>query len=187
MEQFILQNLTPAERKEQLEKHASTIERITYTRHLTDAEIEQEAKNLADTVIKRTDVEEEKKDVMKGYNERIQNLKTKAEQISDTLMRGTKEECSACYKFINLDTKEVGYYNELGELVKIRPAMDADMQLDMFAGQKMEQEDAKALEAKQAAALPAGDKHPDAEEVPFEEVADDQDPEEKHFEKFEND
>lgn len=169
MEQFILQDRTPLERVQMLEKMAAKTEKITYTRHLTDAEIEGESKKLADAVTQRARVEEDKRENMKMFNDRIGELKTKAEMISETLLSGTKEETRKCYKFVNLDTREVGYYNELGELVKTRPAMDQDMQLDMFGGDGKVPEENAALPGGETKALPQ-DNHPEAEDVDFEEV-----------------
>lgn len=168
MEQFILQDRTPLERAQLLEKMAAKAEKITYTRHLTEAEIEGESKKLADAVTSRARVEEEKREVMKDYNGRIDELKTKAEMISETLLSGTKEETRKCYKFVNLETLEVGYYNEFGELVKVRAAMDQDMQLDMFGGDGKVPEAAQ-LPGHEPAALPAAN-NPEAEDVDFEEV-----------------
>lgn len=169
MEQFILQDRTPQERVQMLEKMAAKAEKITYIRHLTEAEIEGESKKLADAVTSRARVEEDKRENMKMFNTRIDELKTKAEMISETLLSGTKEETRKCYKFINLETREVGYYNEYGELVKIRPATDQDMQLDMFGGDGKVPEENAALPGHEPAQLPA-DNHPEAEDVDFEEV-----------------
>lgn len=147
-----------------LEKMAAKAEKITYTRNLTEAEIDAESRKLAEAVTRRAEIEDEKKEVVKTYNQRIEEQKTKAETISDTLLSGTKEETRLCYKFVNLDTKEVGYYNEYGELVKVRPAMDQDMQLDMFGAQGASEQAAAQLPGKTPAALP-GDMHSDIEEA----------------------
>lgn len=169
MEKFILQNVAPELRAQALEQAAAKAEKITYVRHLTDAEIEAESKKLADAVTKRARVEEEKREVMKDYNGRIEDLKVKAETISETLLNGTKEENARCFKFVNIDTREVGYYNEFGELVKTRPAMDQDMQLDMFGGKNEMPADAAQLPEHEQNSLPAAN-HPEAEDVEFEEV-----------------
>lgn len=168
MELLIFQNLSTTERVEMLKKHCSKAEKISYNRNLTEAEIEAESKKLADAVTSRARVEEEKSEVMKGYKSRIDDLKKKAEIISETLLSGQKEETSLCYKFVNLDTREVGYYNEHGELVKVRTVIDQDIQLDMFDEQN---QDHAKLQGKQQASLPEA-KHPEAEDVEFEEVND---------------
>lgn len=164
MEQLIFQDKTPHERVQILEKIAAKAEKITYKRNLTEAEIEAESRKLAAAVTRYAEIEEEKKDVMKDYNKRIEEQKTKANQISDILLSGTKEETALCYKIVNLDTKEVGYYNQHGELVKVRPAMDQDMQMDMFGAKGAAEQEASALPGKTPAALP-GDPHADIEEA----------------------
>lgn len=134
MQQFIFQDVTPQERITLMEKNANAIERLTYNRHLTSAEIEAEAIKLANLVKECNHVKDDKTIVMKGYNDRIKSLEEQASSVSDGLRSGEKEAVEECYKFINFDTQEVGYYNQSGELVKVRPAMDADLQLNMFHG-----------------------------------------------------
>lgn len=169
MQEFLLQNVSPEERKAVLEKVAASTESITYNRHMTSAEIDAESKKLAAAVTVRTEVEQEKAAEMKAYNDRIKHLKETADEYAETLTRGTKEVTEKCYKLINFDTREVGYYNEHGELVRVRPATDADMQLDMFsgAGNAEARQQAEALTTGEGKALEAGD---NIEDVDFEDV-----------------
>lgn len=167
MQQLILQEREPSVRKETLENIAASKETITYKRSLTSAEIDAESKKLANVVKERAATEAEKASEMKMYNDRIKHLKEVADEQAEVLTNGAKEVSETCYKIINFDTREVGYYNEFGELVKVRKATDADLQLDMFDN---------AEKRGQAAQLTTGDGAPKAlpdgsiEDVEFEEV-----------------
>lgn len=173
MLQFIYQDLSPQDRKEVMERELRP-ERITYDRHLTDAEIDKESKELAELVKNTAQIEEEKRIAVKNFSDQIKALKEQAQDIADVLMRGTKEVTEKCYKVLNLDTREVGFYNADGELVRVRKAQDADLQMDMFSGNYGQQE-AGNLALPQAA-LPAP-----VEDVESEEVTDDEDDDELPF------
>ncbi len=107
-------------------------EKITYKRNLTEAEIDNESKKLASEVKILASQEEEKKEVMRSYKERIDGTRSRMEAISKTLLDGTKEVTETCFKVLNVEAKEVGFYNRSGELVKVRHMIDDDLQMDLF-------------------------------------------------------
>lgn len=164
MEKFILQNCSPEERKQKLEEFSQGKEKLTYMRSLTEAEIEYESRKLASLCRERNDLEQEKADINKEYGDKIKDVKAKIDGHTKTLIDGEKEESATCYKFINIDTREVGFYNKDGELVRVRPALDQDLQLDMFH---------RAPSSEPIAELPAGDPNPDIEEAEI--VSEDED------------
>lgn len=180
MEKFILQDHSHEQRRAIIEASHRT-ERITYTRNLTEAEIDNESKKLATEVKILASQEEEKKEVMRSYKERIDGTRARMEQISKTLLNGTVEVTEKCLKVLNVDSREVGFYNESGELVKVRGMVDDDLQLDMFEGQQAQQTNAPALaehtaeaEAEEVHELPAHEDTEDAENPDY-------------FEHFDND
>lgn len=128
MLEYILQDITPDERKQILEDCADTQETLTYEVHLSNAEVDVEAKKLAEYVNTTNALEEEKKSVTKDFNDRINHVKEMAKASSDVLMKGTKEVTEICYKLVDPDTGEVGFYNELGKLVKLRKMTDMERQ-----------------------------------------------------------
>lgn len=153
MQKFILQEHTQEERAAILAAAKKT-ESITYTRNLTEAEIDAESKRLASEVKILAAQEEEKKEVMRNYKERIDATRERMDKISKTLLEGTKEVTERCLKVINVEGREVGFYNVNGELVKVRALIDDDIQLDMFEEEKQP-----------AGALPASVEEAEAEEV----------------------
>lgn len=131
MQKFILQEHTQ-EQRDAILAASKKKERITYTRNLTEAEIDNESKKLAAEVKTLARQEEEKKEVMREYKDSIDRTRERMENISKTLLDGTKEVTEECLKVLNIEGREVGFYNRSGELVKVRPMIDDDVQMDLF-------------------------------------------------------
>ena len=51
----------------------------------------------------------------------LKNLRDKAELVEEE-----------CYKIVDVKNREVGYYNENGDLVESRPAYRDELQLNLF-------------------------------------------------------
>ena len=147
---------------EKLNSIAAGKERITYLRNLTEAEIDAESKELASLCRRRNELEEEKKNVAKDYQTQIDSVKKNIDRSATLLEDGRKECVEDCFKVLDIDAREVGFYNNRGELVRMRKALDSDLQLDMFYQQRNE-ETKKALEA--ANRLSAGGDPGDYEEA----------------------
>lgn len=181
MQKFILQDHTQ-EQRDAILAASKKKERITYTRNLTEAEIDNESRKLASEVKILASQEEEKKEVMRSYKERIDDTRARMEAISKTLLDGTKEVTEECLKVLNVEGKEVGFYNRSGELVKVRPMIDDDLQMDLFDNSS----------SAPAAELPSHIEDAEAEEVhelPAHEEDDDitAEDEQSYYEHFDND
>ena len=146
MRNFLFEECTQEERMEKLNSIAAGKERITYLRNLTEAEIDAESKELASLCRRRNELEEEKKNVAKDYQTQIDSVKQNIDRSATLLEDGRKECVEDCFKVLDIDAREVGFYNNRGELVRMRKALDSDLQLDMFYQQRNE-ETKKALEA----------------------------------------
>ena len=162
MRNFLFEECTQEERMEKLNSIAAGKERITYLRNLTEAEIDAESKELASLCRRRNELEEEKKNVAKDYQTQIDSVKQNIDRSATLLEDGRKECVEDCFKVLDIDAREVGFYNNRGELVRMRKALDSDLQLDMFYQQRNE-ETKKALEA--ANRLSAGVDYDDYEEA----------------------
>ena len=162
MRNFLFEECSHEERMEKLNSIAAGKERITYLRNLTEAEIDAESKELASLCRRRNELEEEKKNVAKDYQTQIDSVKQNIDRSATLLEDGRKECVEDCFKILDIDAREVGFYNSRGELVRMRKALDSDLQLDMFYQQRNE-ETKKALEA--ANRLSVGDDHDDYEEA----------------------
>ena len=162
MRNFLFEECSHEERIEKLNSIAAGKERITYLRNLTEAEIDAESKELASLCRRRNELEEEKKNVAKDYQTQIDSVKQNIDRSATLLEDGRKECVEDCFKVLDIDAREVGFYNSRGELVRMRKALDSDLQLDMFYQQRNE-ETKKAFEA--ANRLSAGGNPEDYEDA----------------------
>lgn len=101
-------------------------------KRFSDDEIQEKKNDLSEISIAINDIEEEKKEavkvfkdklkpLLKGKGQLLKNLKQKAEFVNET-----------CYKFIDNDTRMVSYYNAEGDIVESRPANATELQRTIF-------------------------------------------------------
>lgn len=172
MKSFIFQDCTLEQRAQQLEQLAASKEVLRYDRQLTEAEIDTESKHIAKLYKDLCEVEAEKAAANKRFGEEIKSIRAQIEVSADTLQNGQKEVSETCYKFIDIDAREVGFYNRFGELVRVRPAQDNDLQLDMFGNNDV------AAQHEVVGALPGESQQPEDKNAGIEEaqVVEDGDP-----------
>jgi len=112
-----------------LQDNCDTREEVGYMKRFTPEEISAFKDNLATVAIEINDIEEAKKEVLKDFKPQLTplidekvilltNIKKKAEFINES-----------CYKFIDFESKQVGYYNSEGLLVEERNMRPDEAQL----------------------------------------------------------
>jgi hypothetical protein len=117
-----------------LQANAVGKEEIEYRKHLSPDEVEQHKTKLAENmiIIKQ---EDSKLDEAKAYHK--EKTKPYKKQIAESLEK-IKEQSElvteSCFKFVDTNAKEVGYYNSLGELVYSRKAMMDELQIPLQFG-----------------------------------------------------
>lgn len=116
------------ERAQFLEDNCDAVEDVTYSRAFSPEELALKREQLTDSSIKIADIEEEKKAVMDEFKERLKPLnETKGEAIK-ALREKSQTVTEKCYKFLDEETKMVGFYNKEGNLVSSRPAFQKELQ-----------------------------------------------------------
>lgn len=122
----------PKDREAYLKDNCDKVEDKGYMKRFTPEQVQAMKEELAETSIKINDIEVEKKEVVKGFKERVGPL-LKERNI---LLRGIKEKAEytheLCYKFVDQENKVVGYYNSEGDLIDSRPATADELQLTIF-------------------------------------------------------
>lgn len=118
MERFLHQDYTPEERARILRDSADfTEEGMKYTRTLTENELTIEREQLAEVSIKRSEIEDEKREVVKQYKMKLdplndlvsthlQKIKTRQEEITGDL-----------HAFKDYEVGQVFFYDDKGEMV----------------------------------------------------------------------
>ena len=133
MEKFIGQEYANlAEREQFIKDNADAIENIGYTKPLPSDEVEKLKEKLANASIKKLEQEEEKKAAVQMYNEEIKRYKNTIKEAADKLKSKSEYVNEACYKLVDEQTRQVGYYNNEGMLVYQRAARHDELQPRLF-------------------------------------------------------
>lgn len=124
--------LNPEQRIRFLKDNCDKIEERGYMKRFSPERIQQMKETLAETSIEINDIELEKKELIAEIKVRLEPLIGHRK----TLLKGIKNKAEytteACYKFVDMDEKMVGYYNGEGDLIDARPAMGDELQGTIF-------------------------------------------------------
>ena len=123
MEKLLFQDYSPEERLEMLQNNCDkVIEDYGYEKPLSKDQLKAIKDKLSSASVSLHDVQEEKKEADKEFNEQIKNFKgTIAESVKQLKTRTTYT-CEQCFELIDYDEKKVGIYNREGILIEERPA-----------------------------------------------------------------
>ena len=116
------------ERASFLEDNCDAVQEVTYSRAFEPEELALKREQLTDASIKIADIEEEKKEVMDGFKERLKPLQERKADAIKALSDKSQTVTEKCYKFLDEETKMVGFYNKEGNLVSSRPAFQRELQ-----------------------------------------------------------
>lgn len=133
MNKFLGQDIPEEERAQFLSDNCDAMEPIGYTRRFTPDELNQKKEELANISIDMAEIEEEKKNAMQQFKDRLKPKATEKAKLLGDLKRKSEFVNDDCYKFIDHENRTVGFYNKLGELVSSRPIMPQEMQKTVFS------------------------------------------------------
>ena len=122
-----------AEREQFIKDNADSIENMGYSKPIPSDQIEKLKETLADASIKKLEQEEAKKAAVQMYNEEIKGYKLTIKDAADKLKSKSTYVKEPCYKIIDQQTRQVGYYNKEGMLVYQRAARQSELQPRLFA------------------------------------------------------
>ena len=111
-----------------LEDNCDAVEDVTYSRAFAPEELALKREQLTDSSIKIADIEEEKKAVMDSIKERLKPLQEQKDEAIKALREKSQTVTEKCYKFLDEETKMVGFYNKEGNLVSSRPAFQKELE-----------------------------------------------------------
>ena len=98
------------------------LEDYGYEKTLSKDQLKTVKDKLSSATVSLHDVEEEKKEVDKEYNDRIKDYKGTIAEAVKALKTRTTYTCELCFEIIDYDEKKVGIYNKEGYLVEERSA-----------------------------------------------------------------
>lgn len=133
MEKFLgLEYPEGTAREDFLDANADSVEEIGYQKRFTTDELLKKKDDLSTIAIEINDIEEEKKEAMHQFKERLDPLnKDKAKLLAD-LKNKSEFVNEKCYKVLDHERREAGYYNKQGELVYSRPMQAQEMQKTIY-------------------------------------------------------
>jgi len=115
-----------------LTDNCDKVEEKGYMKRFTQEQLSQMKEELSETAININDIEEEKKIVLEQFKERLKPLTEEKFRLLRGLKNKAEHVTERCFKFIDLDNREVGYFNEDGELIESRPAYADELQGNLF-------------------------------------------------------
>jgi hypothetical protein len=124
----------PQSRIEFLSDNCDSVEQKGYMKRFTPEQLLKMKEELSEISISINDVEEKKKEVVKGFSDTLKPLIEDKKSILSGLKNKSEHVTERCFKFIDVETREVGFYNENGELIESRPAYADELQGNIFQG-----------------------------------------------------
>lgn len=116
------------ERASFLEDNCDAVEDVTYSRAFAPEELALKREMLTDASIEIADIEEQKKKVMDEFKKRLEPLNVVKSDAIKALREKSQTVTEKCYKFLDEETKMVGFYNKEGNLVNSRPAFQKELE-----------------------------------------------------------
>lgn len=121
-----------ARRIEFLRDNSDGVEKKGYMKRFTPEQLQQMKERLSETAIEINDIEDEKKSLMEVIKEKLKPLTEEKKELLICLKNKAEHVSEDCYKFIDIDAREVGFYNEEGVLIESRPAYADELQRNIF-------------------------------------------------------
>jgi hypothetical protein len=132
MEKQLGKEYSDSERIKFLKDNCDDMEDMSYMRKFTPDELLVMKDELSNVAIKIDDLEEEKKDLTTSINAQLKTQKVSKKR----LLKGIKQKAELvkekCFKFIDENTRMVGFYNAEGDLINSRSAMGNELQKTIF-------------------------------------------------------
>ena len=124
---------TPIEKRAQiLRDSCDQIEERHYTRKFEQSEINERREELAEVSIQINTIAQELKEITADYKGRLKPKEERRGRILDELKAGGEYVKSECYKFVDPDTGEAGWYSPEGYLLESRLMKPEERQRTAF-------------------------------------------------------
>lgn len=115
-----------------LKDNCDKVEELGYTKPIPSERLEELKNQLVDVSIQTKDVKADAKESARQYKEQIKQLETESGKITDQLKARSEYVTENCYKFVDNEARQVGYYNADGILVYQRPAQPDELQTTVY-------------------------------------------------------
>lgn len=132
MDKVLGQEYNGKDRVSFLRDNCDAVEDLGYTKSLPNDEIEALKDRLVENNIQLRDVRSDKKAANKEFNDQIKQLEESNDEVTGKLKAKSEFVTEPCFKFVDEDAREVGYYNNEGLLVYSRPTRPEELNKNIF-------------------------------------------------------
>lgn len=108
------------------------VEEKGYMRRYSPEELTEMKEGLSEVAIAINDIEEERREIAREFKEQLKPIREEKKRILVGLKNKAEFVREKCYKFVNTETREVGYYNQEGDLIDTRSASADELQSNIF-------------------------------------------------------
>lgn len=136
LEKELAKNVPIEERADYLNNICDGTESMSYARQFTPEEMAEHRELLSNACIMLEDIEREKKSALTRFKDKAKQYEVQRKQAVDNLRMKSEVVEEECFKILDEETKMVGFYNSLGDLVNSRPALPKELQKSLFAIRK---------------------------------------------------
>lgn len=128
MEKLLFNDLPEKERVEMLEANSDGVEEMEYTEFLTPEELTEHKDLLAQRSIEESRILDEKQEAVEGFKQQLKPIVEEKNRLLTEIKHGSRSLYGRCFKLIDYQDQQVGYYNPRGQLVYSRPSKPEERQ-----------------------------------------------------------
>lgn len=116
-----------------LEDNCDKVEEISYMRPFSHDELSEKKDRLSDVSIEINEVEVAKKAQNEVFKAQLKPLAEERRQLLDDIKNKAERIKGECYKFVDQEAGEVGYYSPEGVLIESRPIRQDERQMTIHS------------------------------------------------------
>lgn len=121
------------ERESFLKDNCDKVEEKGYMKPYSAEELQGHKENLANVSIEIAEIEAEKKAQDAYYKGQLKPLVEQRSQMVSNIKSKSEYVKEVCFKFVDQEAKETGFYNADGDLIECRPATADELQPTIFS------------------------------------------------------
>jgi hypothetical protein len=122
-----------SQRESFLRDNCDKVEERGYMKPFTADELQENKDKLAAVSVRIDEIEEERKDAAKRFKDELKPLTVERRRVLGNIKNKAQFVRENCFKFVDHDTNEVGYYNSDGDLIESRKATADERQQSVFS------------------------------------------------------
>ncbi len=132
MEEILFKEIPEDRREEMLDANCDEKIETSYLRHFTQEELDQARKDFADRGIHISQLEDELKEMKLSYEEKLKPLRKQQKETLECIKARGEHTRGFLYKMVDVESREVGFFDSKGYLIERRKALPGEMQRNIF-------------------------------------------------------